>query len=309
MAYTDLVGRTDTDATVPKVVADQLITAMTRESVALQLGVRVPTSTKDSKVPVLSAAPEAGWVVGDSGLKNVSKASFAPQSLTAEELAVIVPCPDSVLEDSEYPIWDVLNPLLARAMARKLDAAVCFGVDAPASFSASLYEDALAAGNSVVANAADPAKAVLLAAEQVGVDGYSPTGVVVRNGWQYGAAAANSQALVANPAGAASAFPLLLAGLGIRTEPAFWDAAVADAIVADWSKVLIGIRRDFTIEIFHEGVLQDETGTIVANLIQQDLSAVRCTMRCGYLLGKPVTDTDSITPSPAAVVYPVGAQS
>lgn len=309
MAYDDIVTRAGTGADVPQQVADALVGVMSTESIALQLGTRVPTRTKDSKVPIVTEAPTAGWVTGDTGLKAVSKADFTPQSLVAEELACVVPVPDAVLADTEFPVWDALAPLLARAAARTIDAAVLFGTNAPATFSASLYEDAVAAGNYVVTDTDDLPKSVLLAAEQVGVDGYSATAAAVRPGFEFAAAAGNTTALVANPAGAASPYPLLLAGLGLRTRPVFWDGTLADAIIADWSKVLIGVRQDFTVEVFNTGVITDDQGDIMVNLLQQDVSAVRMVMRVGYLLAKPVSDTEAVTPSPAALCVPTTPES
>jgi HK97 family phage major capsid protein len=309
VAFDDIVSRAEAGADVPKAVADALVGAIGEQSTALTLGTRVPTRTKDSKVPIVASAPSASWVSGDTGLKQTTAADWTPQSLVAEELAAIVPVPDAVLDDSDFPVWDALQPLLARAAARTIDAAVLFGTDAPASFSASLYEDAIAGGSYIVTDTDDPAKAVLQAAEQVGLDGYSATAAAVRNGWEFGAAAANTGALTNNPAGAQAAYPLLLAGLGIRTSPVYWDTTLADAIVADWSKVLIGVRRDFTVEVFRTGVIQDDQGDIVLNLLQQDVSAVRMTMRVGYLLAKPVTGSAELLPSPAALAVPATPES
>jgi HK97 family phage major capsid protein len=294
---------TDEDAVILPELADELITGITKTSVALTLGRKVPTTTRDTRMPVLTEAPEAYWVSGDTGLKQTSKAAWTGEALIAEEMATIVPIPDAVFEDAKFPIWEALRPLLVRAMARTLDNAVLFGTNAPASWPISLYEDAVAAGNTITAGS-DPIPSVLDAAEVVAADGYIPTGAVVRPGWQYKAASVRSDSLVANPAGASSPYPMTLAGLGIYTDPPRWQPALAEAIVADWTNVLVGIRKDFTVKMFDTGVIQDETGAIVANLMQQDTSAMRAVMRVGYLLAKPVTDVDVENPSPAAVVWP-----
>jgi hypothetical protein len=55
--------------------------------------------------------------------------------------------------------------------------------------------------------------------------------------------------LECNAAVGVQLLPVSLAGLGIRTRPVYWDTTLADAIVADWLKVLIGVRRDFTLEV------------------------------------------------------------
>jgi HK97 family phage major capsid protein len=310
--YDTSIDRDDAGA-MPQRVVDEIVTAMEKESTALALGHRVPTTTKDSRIPVLSEAPEAYWVGGDDGLKQTGKAVWSNEPLMAEEIATIVPIPDAVVDDNEFDLWSALKPLLSRALSRRLDAAVLFGTLAPASWGLSLYEDALATGN-VITEAAiddDPVADVLQAAELVGADGYTPNGAVVRPAWQYTAAAVRTQALVANPAGANTPFPMLLAGLGIHTDPLYWERAKATALVADWRNVLIGVRRDITIEMFKEGVITDENGVVVLNLMQQDSQAARATMRVGYLLAKPVTDVDldESERSPVALVQLSGGGS
>lgn len=93
---------------------------MSAEPIALQLGTSVPVTTRDSKVPIATESPAAGWVTGDTGLKGLSKADFAPQALVAEELATIVPVPDAVLDDSDYPIWDAMRRLLRHCASRSV---------------------------------------------------------------------------------------------------------------------------------------------------------------------------------------------
>ena len=51
---------------------------------------------------------------------------------------------------------------------------------------------------------------------------------------------------------------------------------------------MIGIRRDMTFEVFTQGVITDNTGAIVANLMQQDISVLRVTMRLGATVANPI---------------------
>lgn len=303
MPYSDIVNRTDAGAELAEQLGNELVNGIQRESVALALGRRVPTTTRDSRVPVLTSAPDAYWVAGDTGLKQTSKGVFTNQGLIAEELAVVVPIPDAVLDDSEYDLWSALRPNLVTAFARRLDAAVLFGIDAPASWPAGLSEVATTATATVV-ESADAVADLMLAAEKVGASGYNVTGAAVRPGWQYAAAAQRSESVTASPAGANSPFPLMVGGLGIHVDPPRWDSTIAEAIVADWSKVLIGIRQDFTTDIFNTGVITNDLGAIVLNLLQQDMSALRCVMRVGYLLAQPDTQSDVANPAPVAMVTP-----
>lgn len=310
--YNALVDRTDAAADLPREIAEQIVGAIAKESTALSLGHQVPTTTRDSRIPVLTSAPDAYWISSDTGMKQTSAAVWSNESLIAEEIATIVPIPDSVIADSEFALWDALRPLLARAMARRLDKAVLFGIEKPSTWGLSMAESAIAAGNiaATTAGPADPVGDLLAAAELVGDDGYPPNGAVVRPGWQFKAARLRTYAFSANPIGADQPFPLSVAGLGISTDPVFWDRTAAEAIVADWSNVLIGLRSDIKVEIFNSGVISDDTGKVVMNLMQQDTSAMRATMRVGFLLANPITNVDgSGTRCPVAVVQPLASGS
>ena len=51
-------------------------------------------------MPVVSALPTAYFVSGATGLKQTTEVNWADVTLTAEELAVIVPVPQSAFDDS-----------------------------------------------------------------------------------------------------------------------------------------------------------------------------------------------------------------
>ena len=60
-------------------------------------------------------------------------------------------------------------------------------------------------------------------------------------------------------------------------------------MLGDWANsLMIGMRRDMTFEIFTQGVITDNTGAIVANLMQQDISVLRVTMRLGATVANPI---------------------
>src|SRR4051812_4573360 len=80
-------------------------------------------SSKFTQQPVLPALPVAYWVNGDVGLKQTPEAALSGIDLVAEEVAVMVPCGEAVLDDADYDIWDELREPIAEAFAVKLDAA------------------------------------------------------------------------------------------------------------------------------------------------------------------------------------------
>lgn len=203
-----------------------------------------------------------------------------------------------------------MKPLIVKAFGRKLDEAVLFGQNRPASWSSpAMVADAIAVDNVVAATTEDPAADLLLAAEKITSAGFVPSGAVVRPGWQYAAAARRTAELVANPVGdGARPYALSIGGLPVGVDPLAWDRTVAEAIVADWGCVVVAIRSDIKFEIFNSGVISDEDGKVLVNLMQQDTSAIRATFRVGAMLAKPVSDYGD-GGSPVAIVTPGSASS
>ncbi len=138
--YNQDIARTDIAGVVPEDVASEIIQSVTRSSVALSVFPSIRMSQKTRRLPVLSALPTAYWIDGDSdpssdtGLKKTTQMAWDKKYITAEELAVIVPVPEAVLDDSTFDIFGEVRPRLSEAMALKIDGAVFSGEDAPASW-------------------------------------------------------------------------------------------------------------------------------------------------------------------------------
>jgi hypothetical protein len=315
MAFGDFIGRTQAAAELPDQIATELVQAVIRDSVVLSMAHSIPTTTRDSRIPVVNSLPVASWVgtgAGgdvDTGLKSVTAMQILNQQLIAEELAAICVIPQNVIDDSEYDVWGAVRPQLSAAIARSYDMAVLFGTNAPSTFPPSLVAAATTAGTFVSADtyatATDNPALVLEAASLVAGQGYNVNMVAVAPGWEFRTAAHRTNVLQNNPVGADTPFPLLLAGMQVRTRPLYWPAPVTngvDAIVADWSLVLAGIRKDITLEPFNEGVITDSTGKVIQNLMQEDKTAIRATFRAGYYLATPPTGYTVATPCPVGLV-------
>lgn len=294
----DIIDRVGAAGEIPDKIAEQIVGTVQTASVAMALGRQIPTTTKDSRIPVLTGVPEASWLATDTSRKPVTNATWENKAIVAEEIACIVVVPDAVVEDSEWDIWDAVRPLIARAMATTIDKAVLFGLGAPASFGPGLVAHATTA-TQVIPSTSDAAADLLGAAEAVALTEHVATGAVVRPGWQFAAARQRTHELTANPLD--SPYPMSIAGMGIRVNPTVWDSEAATAIVADWDSVLLGTRKDITFEIFNTGVLQNTDGTIAVNLLQEDTSAMRCVMRVGHHLATPV-NASGVAGVPVAVV-------
>jgi hypothetical protein len=71
----------------------------------------------------------------------------------------------------------------------------------------------------------------------------------------------------------------------------------------DWNQFVIGVRQDITMKILDQAVIQDNTGAIVYNLPQQDMTAIRLTFRIGWQVSNTINN-DQPTESSR---YPVGS--
>lgn len=308
MAYNSLTSRTDAQPLMPEEVFTDFLGKTVDQSAVLSLFRRIPINRAQTRIPVLSALPVAYWVTGDTGLKQTTELAWANKFLNVEELAVILPIPNNVADDVEYDIWGEASGLMAEAVGRSLDAAVFFGTSAPGSFPADINTAAAAAGNTnIIGNA--PAAGGFFGDfdETLGLleaDGYDLGAVVARTSTKAQFRAARStfgerldQTRVAPNLAEIDGVPVLYTMRGL------WPATVAQFLL-DPEQFVVGVRKDVTYELFREGVVQDGTGAIVYNLMQQDMSAMRVTFRAGWQVGNIVNNEQPTEASryPAAVL-------
>ena len=101
---------------IPTEYATQIIQDAPKSSVSLTRMRQIRMSTRTRTQPVLDSKPISYWVGGDTGLKQTTKMKWSGLSITAEELAAIVPIPEAVIADSGIPIWPEVMPRLASAL-------------------------------------------------------------------------------------------------------------------------------------------------------------------------------------------------
>lgn len=308
----NIIGRSDL---APQMIPDQEVTQIIQmapeQSVMLANARKVRLSSKQYKQPVLSTLPDAYWVNGDTGLKQTTKADWDGLTITAEELAVIVPIPDAVVQDSKINLWGEIRPLIAEAIGKKVDQAAIFNVDKPSSWPTAIVPAATAAGNYVVrGTGADLGVDVASLGAKVAKQGYGINGFISKPGIQWelvGLRDLNNQP-VYTPLAGSTAHGLYGYALNEVMNGA-WDATEAELVALDWSKQLIGIRQDVTYEIFSEGVISDADGKVLLNLMQQDTKALRVVFRVGYQVAKPKTRVQGQTAYPGGVILPTSPSS
>lgn len=318
MPYNSLISRdASNDPLVPEPVSAQVIQELPAASALLQRARRVNLSSKTQRMPVLDVLPLAYWVGGDTGLKQTTSQDWKNVDLIVEELAAIVPIPEAYLDDSQVPIWDEVRPRMVEAIGQKIDAAALFGTDKPSTWGQSIYLSAVAAGNGVVdggvGTGVDLAQTVTNMAGLVAEDGFDVNGFVSKPGLSWRLVGMRSAEgipiyqpnLQGAPGGNLYGQPLSSVNNGA------WDSSEALLIGGDWTKAIVGVRQDITFKMFDQGVISDDSGNVVLNLMQQDAVAMRVVMRVAYAMANPVTRLNSVeaSRSPFGVVQASTAAS
>lgn len=315
MPFNNIINRSDAEALIPEEVSRAMLGKAVQGSAVLDLFRRIPVSRKSVRFPVLSALPVAYWVTGDTGLKQTTEIAWANKYLTVEELATIVPVPDNVIADMEVDVWDSAQPLIVEAFHKALDEAVFFGSNAPASFPTNVLAGAVAAGNTVTEGTATAAQGgylgdvdnVIAAVEE---DGFEVTGFAAAlalrrklRGARNTTGDKTDPGRISGDLGSIDGVPVTYPMRGSWTTGGGAGTNVR-LIAGDWRQFIVGVRDDITLKISNEAVIQDNTGAIVYNSFQQDLTFLRVTFRVGWQVANTINNdnTNAATRFPAAAM-------
>ncbi len=139
MPYNSLTSRTDVGSLIPEEVRREILSDVAATNPLLQLARRLPDlSRAQARMPVLSALATAYFVTGDTGLKQTTEMAWANKYIDAEELAVIVPIPQNVIDDVDYDLWAEIKPGIVDALNLAIIQAVLFGTNIPASWTTNM---------------------------------------------------------------------------------------------------------------------------------------------------------------------------
>jgi HK97 family phage major capsid protein len=312
MPYNNVMSRTDVGALIPEEVSNDFLNNYApAQSAVMQLFRRVPVGRAQVRFPVLSALPIAYWVTGDTGLKQTTEVNWANKFLNIEEVAVIMPVPEAVMQDVDQNIWDTSMPLLTEAFGRVVDTAVFFGTNAPASFPTNVLTAAAAAGNSVTEGTVaasggffgDVDNAIAL----IEADGFEPTGYVAATSAKAAFRKARTttgerldEGRLSGDLRQLDGSPIVYPMRGLFPTGAGTGVRL---FAGDWTQFVLGVRQDISMKILDQAVIQDNTGAIVYNLAQQDMQAIRLTFRLGWQVSNVINQDQPVD----ANRYPVAA--
>lgn len=312
-SFNDLITRAKADPLFSEVVLNEIIEPLPEQSIVMQVASRLPNMTNaQTRMRVLSSLPQANFVTGDTGLKPTADMQWRDVYVNAEELAVIVPIPENVLDDADYDIWGQVQPRIVEAFGRAFDAAVLFGTNAPASWQPSLLAGATAASHTVAVGANADLYQDILGASGVNslieADGFEVNGYVAGLGMRSrlrGLADSQGRPIFLENIRDGASYQLLGDPIFFPRNGSF-DATQALMFAGDWSQLVFAMRSDVTFKVLDQAVIQDSAGNTVYNLAQQDMVALRAVMRLGWALPNPLNNinTNDSTRYPFAVLTP-----
>lgn len=306
------------DPLISEPLAAGVIDELPQKSITLALAQKVRMPGKTQRMAVLDTLPQAYWLAGDADLKQTTTQTWKNVILVAEELAVLVPIPDAYVADASIDLWGEIRPRIVEAFAKAIDSATLFGVNRPSTWSTDIVTGAIAAGNVVYDHGGDIPLNVAKLAELVSKDGYANiNGWASRPGFVWrliqGRTSGSGEPiyraeLESGPGGSAGSlygYPLHEVRNGA------FNPAVADLIVGDWQKAIVGIRQDMTFSMSDSGVIADATGKVIVSAFQQDVQILRCVMRLAFVTANPVTalNATGATRYPFGLLFPGTADS
>lgn len=279
-----VISRTDVDSLIETQVANEIFEGVIKDSKALSMFRRLPNMTSDkTKLRVLDSLPVAYFVdeSTNNGRKNTTKMAWDKKFINAAELAVIVPIKENVLNDASIDIWSEVRPRIVEAFAKKIDNAMFFGVDKPTDWRKGLVPSVIDAGAEVTETGKlySDINDVMTKVEESGYD---------VNGILGGVGLKGKFRMMTDTTGQ----PLNTTEIGsVRREfmdNGVWDKSKSTLIAGDFSQAVYAIRQDVTYKILDQAVIQDTDGSILYNLAQDDMVALRVVMRLGWEIPNPV---------------------
>lgn len=223
-------------------------------------------------------------------LKPTHQMKWENVFVVAEPISVILPVPDDVLDDSQYDLWAAMRPRIIEAFHQRIDHAIIWGQGRPVTWPTGVVPTAIARGNVVVeGTGADLGIDLSNLMGTLEQQAYDPSGFM---------AAPSVKASLRNLRDT-NGFPIFVPGMQ-EARDAIWGLPVqyiknatfrpnvGSVIAGKMDEAQYAIRSDMSWKLFTEGVISDENGQVILNLMQQDAKAMRVVMRLGWAVPNPI---------------------
>lgn len=316
---------------LPDSVSEEILRGAAEQSLIRRFGRERQMTANAQKLTEAEVTGANVFWVSEGGRKQTDAPPMVQRTwtMTAAELAVIVPLDENVAEDATLDLFGLYTPEIQTAVARKIDAAALFGDDAPSSWSHAIVNGAVTSGN-VFTESATPTDVALLnllagtgattpdgALQAIEEDGLAPNAWVAYSRFKArlrGLKDADNRyifgdAVEAGVPGALYGLPISFAGSTLNG--GIWQPTKAHVVVGDFSKAFLGIRQELRYKLFDQGVITDGAGNVVYSLMENDMVALRVTGRFGFkIIANNTADGTTLgagSDFPFAVVRPAQA--
>lgn len=261
---------------VPAELRTEIIKDVTEGSVMLQLANVKEMNQPTMQFPVELEKPGA-YVVGEGQKITVDKASWKTIEMTAKKIGVIVPATREALEDGIVNIPQEVKASIANAFARKIDEATMFDSTDFYGTGKSIFELAQENGLTATGNIFEDASNLMGLVE---AEDMEPNGFVAPRTLK--AAIRNDKTAALNYVveDKVNGEPARMHGEAIVYSKHF-DKSKAQLLTGDFDKVYVGILDEIEYKVSDQGTVGD------INLFEQDMVAIRATMRVAFLVIKP----------------------
>lgn len=315
MPNPNIINRNGAEALIPQQISDEIIQALPTQSIFLSLARQMPRMTsKQTKIPVMTGLATASFLGGDTSQKPTTNLSWDNVYITAEEVAVMVPIPEAVLDDASYDIWAEARPRIVEAFGKAIDQAAFFGIGKPDTWPQGIVPAAIAAGNVVNHySVGGPGlyteilgeNGVLAKVEEAGIGANGYIGALALRAKLRGALDSNGQpifrASYSNPTNGRMTYDLEGEPITFPDNGA-WDASQALLLAGNFDYARYAIRQDISFKLFDQGTITDGAGNVAMSLMENDCVALRAVMRIGWALPKPVNPISGISYYPFSVL-------
>lgn len=310
MPFGSVISRSDAAALIPEEVSDELLSNVAGTNPLMQLARPLARMSRAQKrMPVMSALASAYFVSGDAGKKQTTEVDWSNKYIDAEELAVIVPIPEAVLDDTSYDVWGEVRPEIETAFSFAITQAVLYGTNIPATWTTNLGAAGIVAGanaaghvislagytdlyEAILAQKADGTPGLFGKVEE---DGFMVTGTMAHltmKGKLRGARDGEGQPIFRPGMQQATSYNLDGTPIYFPDDGSI-SAASSLLISGMWKQLVYSMRQDVTYKILDQAVIQDAAGNIIYNLAQQDMVALRAVIRLGFALPNPINRVNS----------------
>lgn len=257
--------------TIPLEISKEIIKNI-KDSASILKVCKLEAMTSDKKtLPRLSDSGSASWVNEGESIKT-SVPKFEYPQLEAKKLAIIIPITREKINDSVVAVLNEVKQAIADSFAAAIDKATIFGTESP--FKTNLIT---AIGESKIKATSNFDADLSNAMGLVEGNKYNCSNVLM---------GVNQKKILRALANDNKYKGAITLNSVYDTPIEFvrdFDDKKALAITGDFSKAIIGTREDITYEILKEATIQNSDKTTL-NLAQQDMIAVKATMRLGFVV-------------------------